>query len=885
MRAGKPCAHPLCILENDLLTTEGEIPVKKIYAGAKRQEISFPLGGIGSGCIGLDGTGRFRDWEIFNRPSKGSINGFSHFAVKAEADGETVDARVMHADLLESHMGRLGGHFAGYGFGPSRHLMSGVPHFRDSEFGGEFPLAEVRFIDETFPGSVKLEAFNPFIPSNDEDSSIPAAFFTAEVRNTSGRALTYTFALTVNNPSKCAHDNRIVRGAHFQGIELADDLADDMSPEYGSIVFGVPVGADMQAQQYWYRGNWFDSLGVFWQNFNAPGEMKNRTYEPDGRVHEDLATIAVRAEVAPGGVWRQRFVIAWHYPNCHNYWSPCNQDDDQCRDRSVWKNYYAKLFADASAAADYAFGSWDRLEEETRRFHDALYSSDLPPEAMDAVGANLSVLKSPTVLRLTDGQFYGFEGCHTDEGCCEGSCTHVWNYAFALPFLFPKLERSMRELDFTYNQGEDGSMSFRLQLPLGSARSKFRPCVDGQMGGIIKTYREWKLCGSDEWLKTWWPKVKKSLEYAWAPTNADRWDPERSGVLTGRQHHTLDMELFGPNAWLNGFYAGALKAAAEMAEAMGDADAALYRKMHEKARAYNDGELFNGEYYDQKVDIRDIGVLKPYLEGSTLTGGSTAQTYWNDEAGQLKYQIAGGCGVDQVLAQWMCALSGVGEIQDPAHVRSALDAIFRHNFKPSLRNHFNPCRIYGLNDESGLVICSWPEGKEKPVVPIPYAEEVMHGFEYQAAVHMIMNGMEARGMRVVQGIRDRYDGEKRNPWNEFECGSNYARSMASYGLLLAYSGFSFDMRRGRMGLRPRHPGNYFWSADGAWGMGSLEKGGEAFSALYGGIRLKEWVVAAPEKVRRVTLNGELIAFEAAPDALRLGEEIRLSAGDCLRAEY
>ena len=60
-----------------------------------------------------------------------------------------------------------------------------------------------------------------------------------------------------------------------------------------------------------------------------------------------------------------------------------------------------------------------------------------------------------------------------------------------------------------------------------------------------------------EWLRSLWPSVKKSIEYAWADTNKDRWDPEQKGVLTGRQHHTLDMELFGPNSWLTGFYLAA----------------------------------------------------------------------------------------------------------------------------------------------------------------------------------------------------------------------------------------------------------------------------------------------------------------------------------------
>ena len=81
----------------------------------------------------------------------------------------------------------------------------------------------------------------------------------------------------------------------------------------------------------------------------------------------------------------------------------------------------------------------------------------------------------------------------------------------------------------------------------------------------MKVYREWKICGDTEWLRACGPNVS-AIAFAWHPDNEDRWDPDKTGVLWGRQHHTLDMELFGPNAWLTGFYLGALKAAAEMAE-------------------------------------------------------------------------------------------------------------------------------------------------------------------------------------------------------------------------------------------------------------------------------------------------------------------------------
>ncbi len=675
------------------------------------------------------------------------------------------------------------------------------------------------------------------------DSSIPGAFFTLTVTSGAEEEADFTLALSLNNPSKSEALHRVVKTASFQGVELGDTFSDTEHPDYGQLIFGVPVGDEMQVQHYWYRGNWFDNIAIFWRDFIAPGALRDRVYEQGNgaKQGEDLATIAVRKTLKPRETWRQRFFIGWYYPNYTNYWSnrPSNHDDSAIPDgeNRTWKNYYTTLFSSPSAIAEYSLREWDRLESETRLFHGALYSSALPEDVKDAVGANLAVLKSPTVLRLTNGGFYGWEGCSCHDGSCEGSCTHVWNYTQALPFLFPKLERSMRELDYTYNQREDGGMPFRLQLPLGREKSKFRPCVDGQMGGIIKTYREWRLSGDDEWLRTWWDRVKKSLEFAWAETNEDRWDPEKSGIITGRQHHTLDMELFGPNAWLNGFYVGALKAANEMAEAMGDPDAQLYASLYENGRAYTDAQLFNGEYYIQKIDVRDKSILAPYSEGSTLTGGSTVSTYWSDEAQQIKYQIAGGCIIDQVLGQWMCEIAGVGEILDKENVDSALRAIYKHNFKESVRFHFNPCRIYSVNDESGLAICEWPEGAEKPVVPIPYAEETMHGFEYQAATHMIRRGMETEGLRVVKGIRDRYDGTLRNPWNEMECGSNYARSMASYALLLTYGGFSFDMRRGYIGFRPMNEGSFFWSADGAWGTFTLEGGKSTFEVLWGEIAL------------------------------------------------
>jgi uncharacterized protein (DUF608 family) len=804
------------------------------YSGEHLSQISFPLGGIGTGCIGLAGNGRLVDWEIFNRPNKGSTHGYSHFAIKAESNGKVLDARVLQGDLNPPYSGALRAQaFGSFGFGPPRESMAGMPNFRDAVFTGEYPIARIDFAEPSFPGVVALEAWNPLIPLNADDSGIPAGFFQVTVRNPEAFPITYTVAGSLKNPHPRTEGiNRFRKKSSISQVHLISESKDPGSVDYGDMCIATDA-RDTSYQEYWYRGSWFDNLSVYWQDFTAPGQFKNRQYPPSearsgvAYGNEDLCTLAGHVTVEPGETATVRFVVSWSFPNLHNYWNPeCCKEDTECTP-TVWRNYYATKFGSSADSAGYALTEWDRLYAETDAFRRALFGSTVPTTVLDAVSANISILKSPTVLRLEDGTFYGFEGCHPGAGCCEGSCTHVWNYAYALPFLFPALERTMRDADFTYNMGEHGDMSFRLQLPLGRDRLRFRPCADGQFGGVMKMYREWKVSGDTEWLRHHWSSIKKSIAFAWSEHNPDRWDRDRDGVLEGRQHHTLDMELFGPNSWLTGFYLGALKAGAEMADALGEPETAKeYRGLFRRGKQWADANLFNGEYYHQLVDLKDRRVLETYQEsdaGETYREGRSATSaYWSDEHGEIKYQVAEGCGIDQVLAQWHANLIGLGEIFDTGQTTKALESIYRYNFKRSMRDHVNPCRLYALNDEEAVTICEYPGNR--PAIPVPYAEEAMNGFEYQVACHMIQEGMAEEGLSIVQAIRDRYDGRRRNPWNEFECGSNYARSMASYSLLLALSGFRFDLRHGYVGFYPvSHSDRFacFFCVEGGWGTVSI----------------------------------------------------------------
>lgn len=770
------------------------------YTGENLREINFPLGGIGTGSIGLCGNGAFMDWEIFNRPNKGSYNDFTHIALRAQwPDGKSV-TKVLQGDWIKDLMGKYTKvWFQGYGYGPARPTMSSFAHFRHVTFDGRFPIATLTFEDECFPAQVVLTAFNPFIPLDSENSSIPAAFFDICIKNRE-EGVRYTVVFSVCNPfDSCV--NTPFENDRYTGVTLRHHGVPTDDIRYGDLTVAIDTPKAL-VQAYWYRGSWHDNITTFWREMES-GQLHPRTYDTPG--FRDVCSVGDTRLIEKEDHFR--FVLSWNVPNQYNDWTP--RKDEQ-GNFITWKNYYATRYADSAASCRYALDHWDELYDKTLRFTHSLHTSTLDKTVKNAISSTLSVLKTATVLRLEDGTFYGWEGTHELTGSCEGTCTHVWSYAYALCFLFPDLEQSLRNTEFNYDTTEHGEMHFRTGLPLGYPGPIHPPCVDGQMATVIKIYRDWKLTGNTQWLQNNWHNVKKVLEYAWSEHNIWEWDRNKDGVLEGRQHHTLDMELFGPSSWLQSMYLAALKAAAEMADFFGETDtAAEYRTLFDKGYHYTRDHLFNGEYFFHEVDLKNKAVTEHF----------NCPDYWNEEKQQLKYQIAGGCEIDQMLGQWHASISGLGDIFDPQQRKTALQSMLKYNVKPSLRHFTNMWRVYALNDEGGTIMCDFPEGKEKPIIPVPYCEECMTGFEYAFAGLLISEGFIQEGLQVVRYIRDRYDGIKRNPWNEIECGNNYARPMASFALMPIFSGFTFDLPHRKIGFKPLLPGRFkcMWNLGSGWG--------------------------------------------------------------------
>ncbi|MBM3500227.1 MAG: hypothetical protein FJX74_16340 [Armatimonadetes bacterium] len=836
-----------------------------LLTGRKLDEVAFPLGGIGAGAVSLGGWGQLQDWEIRNRPAKGYTLPNAFFALKV-GTGRAAVTKVLQ--------GPIGGSFVGDGHTVPTGAGQGLPRFREVSFDGRYPVANVTLSDPAIPLDVELEAFNPFIPLNDRDSGIPVAILTYRLRNRGPRAIKATIFGNLTNitgeGTEAGPANRKRTGAGLTGLHLSAERDGKPAPELGSLT----LATTSEEAAVWT--NWRDDrISKYWE-----AVAESDAFPPRGKGGSRTGTLAARCTVKPGETASLTFLVAWHFPVFEHWHKP------ECGCAPTWRNYYATLWTDAWDAATYTARNLPRLEAETKRFRDTLFASTLPTVVLDAVSSQISILKTPTCLRLEDGTFYGFEGCSNTGGCCEGSCTHVWNYAQALPYLFPVLQRSLREAEWNNSLLDDGFVAFRMPLPLGTKGTRgFHPAADGQMGTVMQAYREWLICGDDEWLRGIWPKAKRALEFAWK-----YWDADRDGVMEGMQHNTYDMEFYGANTMMGSLYLGALRAGEEMAKAVGDEEAAeTYRNLFERGSAWTDEHLFNGEYYEQHVNPDAHLPWPDNLRKLAEDHGRDDKLPWP------RWQFGKGCLSDQLLGQWYAEMLQLGPLYRRRNIRKTLRSIFDYNWRAELYDH--PCllRIYALNDEAGLIIGTWPRG-ERPGHAFWFADEVWCGIEYQVAGHLIYEGMVDEGLAIVKGVRDRYTGERRNPWDEIECGHHYSRSMASYAVMLALAGFRYSAPAQRIGFGPRvYAEDFacFFSVDSGWGLYAQklsDRGLEASIRVeHGSLTLRELEVDRPATaaaVASVKLGRRAVPASVRKRAggltIRLDDAVEVRAGEQLR---
>jgi non-lysosomal glucosylceramidase len=859
-----------------------------VYEGERARSVAMPLGGVGAGQLAICGDGGLRQVQLLGRPNHRAALPASMFVLRASCVEPPSDViRVLQSEELMS-LDAAQAPLVSDAEVPrwQRELLARGRGVTRTTFEAAYPIARLRYLDEELPVDVALDAWNPLVPLDEDASGLPLAAFrftlsnpgpyeihgclAASAQNAVGwdgyaeldenrsplyggnvnklKLLEGATALLMENPGLSEDDPR-----HGQMLLLAESPLVlpyerfTRSDELLSFVAGANLGPSMswttteQSLLARRRAN----VSAVAHGASAPGETWN-------------GALAVPFRLAPGERRDVVFLLAWFFPNRVLDFDQFGASRDYGRSVFWLGNAYARRFRDVEHVADHFRTNAAELEEISRRWAQAFSDSSLPGWLGAALGAQPAFIRSPTCFRADDGRFFGFEGSlgasttmwNADRGgSCPLNCSHVWNYEQTLSRLFPRLEQTMRETELEVAQAPEGYIPHRVIVPLYLRQlwdepigGPDRPALDGMLGCPLKVYREARQGAGGEWVDRLWPRVTRLMDYV-----AATWDADEDGVLRGEQPNTYDISFQGANTYVGGLWLAALRATEELALIVDDsARAAWARSRFECGSARYDELLWNGEYYEQEP-----------------TNG--------------EHEYGSGCLSDQLLGQWWAHQLELGYVLPAEHVRTALASIVAYNFRPSFHGFEHGYRVFADGDDAGLLIATWPHGG-RPAVPVRYCDEVWTGTEYEVAALCLMEGLSEEGLRILEAVRRRHDGSRRNPFNEIECGDHYARAMAGWSVLEAITGFRYDATRRRIALAG-HPQRFPFVAGTAWGVIEVGEDRTIEILVHGGrLDLGELAVDGWARERAGAPLG--IAVET---TLETGGRLRLAQPDTMRA--
>jgi non-lysosomal glucosylceramidase len=858
-------------------TARGEPSVWRTEA--ERRHLGIPVGGIGSGTVYLGADGRLWVWDIFNVHHEG--------VVPNKVKGPETDSTDINGVALISE--RNGSNYLAPPSGESPwNLDNGCAlRFADGStrevdatgfsaitVKGEYPAPTYTYADKACPVAVEMEAVSPFIPLEYDDSSLPVVYMIRRFRNNGDKPVEFTVESRVENGAlkllKTGQESAGVR-RHLRRADIPGAKA----------LVGEITGADgsLAPQSARDRGD-FGTLALA-----VLGEGQTAGESSASVSEKQMLRVTSRAvKLAPGETTTVTFVLGWHFPHAAGR---ITHGKGALPDGRRW---VAGKFADAGELVAYAVKHADRLTRDTRLFRDTWYGAEsganrgtLPHWLLERALWTATTLTTNVSYRLANDRFWAWEGV----GACEGVCTHVWHYAQSPGRLFPQLERDLREnTDFKAPaMRADGSVDFRGGMAGGWA-------IDGQAGVVLRSWRQHCMDTSGDFLKKNWPEIKRTTRFL-ITFDAGK-SGKADGVPTDSAHNTLDANWAGTVPWFVSMHNAALIAAAAMADAVGDKEFA--------------------------TECRDI----------TTRGRNAYAGLFNNDAGfyqsnatekqMLPIHVGKGCHIDMALGDWWLAQTGLPAFGDKAQLRASMSSLFRNNFVPDMgefrRKWETPAqrgRPYALDGESGLVMCTWPQGglpdKCRDFWSFGYFQECMTGFEYSAAGLMVAlaenerDPLLAEGLAVARAVHDRYAAAKRNPYNEIECSDHYARAMASYGVFLAACGFHTHEPTGLLRFDPKLGAGDFaapFVTGGAWGrFTQCHEKADAASRIVAGYEVRHGALKLAVLELRPAASGRVVAssvklggralphsvtFDAGLARVKLAEPVVVRAGESLSVE-
>jgi len=829
----------------------------------------IPLGGIGTGSFEIRGDGRLYEWHIFNngvwalRTTDRELeymdknDFFIALRIKPK-DGEPI-IRLLGMHTGETGHGQVFATFpympVWYGLGGSPYSAPWIRPVDEVEMRGEPPLTVLSYKDKDLPLNVEVEILSPFIPGDSKNSAIPAVILKVRLTNKMEQALETSVVIGLKNPLafKFKGTRAKSRIVEVENVGSAIDyVAEEMLSTYPLHGGSMSILATGPKDEFTFRvgvpkNN--ESLVRLWVDVRNDGVVEELRESVD--TGEVYGLVCRKLNVNDEA--EATFILSWFFPGFY--------DSQGERLGHAYENW----FKNSLEVATYVAKNIDYLYEYTRRFHDLLYNTSLDEWLIDLIASQLTTLVKSTYY-TRDMMFGIWEGY----GCCGLNTTDVAFYgSYMILQLFPDLEKKWLSYHASWQLKPSLSPYYEiyaLAYPENMARFKEKVksdvsiltdpgkfsrsivaivaetgkdprgrihhffagsfktpdayhMVDVMPKFILMALRDALWTGDPDLIKKLWENLKDAVEctlrddplglllpYHNTPSGFENfWSnpllkelPEMfartvASMLQGYTNLPIGFQTFdawsflGVSAYVSLIWVTALEALEDAAKLLGDEK---YRAELASIRREATGNivklLWNGEYFDLWFDpvsgMRDRACLSAQLMG-----------LWYSQLCSLPYPI------------------------DREMVKKTLRNVFKNCFKPG----------------EGLVNGVYPGGKRPSCcgdmkysneTGLPYRvgcqmDTPWTGMELAVASQMICEGMLSEAIAILKELNERYC-RYGLYWNHLECGGHYYRSMASWSVLTALEGLTYDGFNLKLGFKPRVCKEDFkglFTVAGSWG--------------------------------------------------------------------
>lgn len=712
------------------------------------------LGGIGAGWFEIRQDGQTYDWNIFNNKPLGVGAHFTmptvsmlFFLVRYQVEG--FNPKIKLLQIEESHKSAaIEGHEMYYIFP----WLSGVDKI---EYSSTFPFSRLRFIDKEMPFIVDLEAWSPFIPHNEKDSSLPAALFDFTITSMTNKKVDVSIFATLRNAvgyddKKRTYKSSAILKDDYAALEMSCEM-DKSGYNFGHMgLFSMSPGSS------YYLGweHHHPYYEILLRNKDLPNiddtDGRNQTDEKTGRkkaLERCFSTIGWSTKLnGKKNKINHKLGVTWNFPNLYaeDVRTGKKKKGPYLKDQNEG-HYYSNFFSSSYEVSQYVADNYERLSTETEAFHDAFFDSSLEEYALDQINSHLNTFITSSWFSR-EGYFGILEGLSPEQSWAGLATTDVSMYGgVMIASLFPRLDRNTSLLHAQL-QRKDGIVTHSIHKNFKTAAEREVTGVRLDMPSqfVYMALRAFLWSGDMEYLKKVWPHCKKAISYVLSERDKNK-DllPYMEGIMCSYDN----FPMHGVASYVAGQWLAAVHCAYSVAEILGDAEAlSEYEQVFEKGKAVFEDKVWNGAYY----------------------------RLYNNEP-QKENDKDEGCLTDQMIGQWALHLVNGPRFLRKDRIDKALKSILSLNFYPE----------YGLRN------CQWP-GDEflhdvKDDTWVDQANTVWSGVELEFASFLLYEGFEKEAYEIIKNVDDRY-----KKWGLYydhkEFGGHYYRPMSAWGIINAALG-------------------------------------------------------------------------------------------------